>query len=124
MSSLRKNDLVAGPNAAWLWYLPAIVVLIGLAWHQGRSWLWLPAFSVMGVACLANAARCGRLHCYVTGPVFLLTALYLLFTVFQIVPLYAGPTILIVVGITALSFLVERSLGTYRGNNKDPCKTC
>ena len=25
----------------------------------------------MGVACVANAARCGRTHCYLTGPFFL-----------------------------------------------------
>lgn len=25
----------------------------------------------MGTACIANAARCGRLHCTITGPLFL-----------------------------------------------------
>ncbi len=25
-------------------------------------------------ACVVNAARCGRLHCYVTGPLYLLLA--------------------------------------------------
>jgi hypothetical protein len=68
--SCRTGDLVSGRSASWLWYLPALAVLIGLAWFQGRPWLWFPAFSVMAVACLANAARCGRLHCYVTGPVY------------------------------------------------------
>lgn len=29
----------------------------------------------MGLACLANAARCRRMHCYFTGPYFLLLAL-------------------------------------------------
>jgi hypothetical protein len=28
----------------------------------------------MGVACLANARRCGRVHCYATGPFFLILA--------------------------------------------------
>jgi len=28
----------------------------------------------MGVACLLNALRCGRTHCYVTGPFFLILA--------------------------------------------------
>jgi len=33
----------------------------------------------MGGACLVNAVRCGRLHCYVTGPFFLLGAIGLVF---------------------------------------------
>ena len=28
----------------------------------------------MGVACIANAARCGRTHCHLTGPFFLAMA--------------------------------------------------
>jgi hypothetical protein len=28
----------------------------------------------MGVACIVNALRCGRVHCYLTGPFFLLMA--------------------------------------------------
>ena len=39
-----------------------------------RMLLWTPAFLVAGVACGFNAARCGRLHCYFTGPLFLLAA--------------------------------------------------
>jgi hypothetical protein len=37
-------------------------------------WLWAPALLAAGTACLINAARCGRLHCYFTGPLFLLAA--------------------------------------------------
>jgi len=32
------------------------------------------AFLIMGLACIANARRCGRVHCYFTGPLFLLSA--------------------------------------------------
>lgn len=55
-----------GRKAAWfLWYLPIILVIVGSSWSRGRVWLWVPAFVVMGMGCLANAARCGRIHCYV-----------------------------------------------------------
>ena len=37
--------------------------------------VWPLAFLVMGVACVANARRCGRVHCYFTGPLFLLASL-------------------------------------------------
>ncbi len=111
------KDLVVSRSSIRLWYLPAVLVLTGLAWQQGRIWLCFPAFTVMGIACLANAARCGRLHCYVTGPLFLVVALYVLLAAFQFVPMYASLTFLIALGITSLTFIAERSFGTYRGNS-------
>jgi len=36
--------------------------------------MWTGALLWKSVACLANAARCGRTHCYFTGPFFLLMA--------------------------------------------------
>ena len=32
-------------------------------------------FLIMGLRCVVNASRCGRVHCYFTGPLFLLAAL-------------------------------------------------
>ncbi len=34
--------------------------------------VWTASWTEMGIACLVNAFRCGRLHCYLTGPFFLL----------------------------------------------------
>jgi drug/metabolite transporter superfamily protein YnfA len=31
----------------------------------------------MGLTCVLNARRCGRTHCYATGPVFLVASLLL-----------------------------------------------
>lgn len=42
---------------------------------SARAALWIPSFAVMGVACRVNARGCGRLHCFVTGPLFLLASL-------------------------------------------------
>ena len=36
--------------------------------------VWPVAFLIMGLACVANARRCGRVHCYFTGPLFLLAS--------------------------------------------------
>jgi len=41
----------------------------------------------MGVACVVNARRCGRLHCYITGPIFLGAALATVFAASEIVRL-------------------------------------
>ena len=68
---------LTGRKAAWLlWYLPIALLVVGLNWDRGRVWLWIPAFVVMGVGCLVNAARCRRIHCYFTGPLFLLAAVF------------------------------------------------
>ena len=59
-----------------LWQLPLIVFVAGsfggTVWH---TILWTTALTVAGTACIVNAARCGRLHCYFTGPFFLLGAI-------------------------------------------------
>ena len=61
-----------------LYWLPAIaIVAVGpLAISSGwRTVVWTVALVTMGVACIVNALRCGRVHCYLTGPFFLLMAL-------------------------------------------------
>ena len=78
------------------------------------------ALSVMGIACIANAARCGRVHCFLTGPFFMGMAVVTLLYGVGIVPLGAngwnviGLTIL--VGAIALGCLPELFLGRYRRN--------
>jgi hypothetical protein len=37
-----------------------------------KTFVWIAALVWMGVACLANARRCARTHCFITGPFFLL----------------------------------------------------
>ena len=73
------GDLVRGRLAWLLWGLPGLAFVIGAAWTGARVWLWIPALLVAGSACLVNASRCGRLHCFVTGPLFVLGALATLF---------------------------------------------
>src|SRR5215472_12318054 len=61
-----------------LYWLPAIAILaVGpLAISNGwRAVVWTVALATMGMACIVNALRCGRVHCYVTGPFFFLMAL-------------------------------------------------
>lgn len=67
-------DLAESKLALLLWGIPLALILWGGFWAEGRVWLWVPALLVAGVACLVNAARCGRLHCYFTGVLYLLGA--------------------------------------------------
>ena len=36
--------------------------------------VWPGLLTFMGVTCLVNARHCGRIHCYFTGPFFLVLA--------------------------------------------------
>jgi hypothetical protein len=108
------NDLVRQKTGILLWCLPTLALVVGLAWTRLRPWLWIPAFLIMGVGCLVNALRCRRWHCYVTGPIFLLAAAYVVLAEFSVVPMRPAVFLLGVLGITALSYLAELPLGKYR----------
>jgi len=66
------RDLLRGPSGWLLWGVPIAMIVVGSSWMAARDWLWALGMGVMGAACLVNARRCGRRHCVVTGPVFLL----------------------------------------------------
>lgn len=60
-----------------LWIVPggvAAAAFVGTVRLPTLLLIGAAACAVMGAACLVNAARCGRLHCYFTGPYFLMLA--------------------------------------------------
>jgi hypothetical protein len=71
----------------------------------------VPAFVVMGVGCLANAARCGRTHCYITGPLFPLAPIFVALSALGVVALHGGLFLLVVFGACCLAQCVEIPLG-------------
>jgi hypothetical protein len=108
------NDLT-GKKSAWLlWYLPIVLVIVGLSWNRARVWLWVPCFVVMGLGCLANAAQCGRIHCYITGPLFLLAAVFVALSALGVVALHPGLFLLVVLGACCLAQCAEIPFGKYR----------
>ena len=108
------NDLTGRKTAWLLWYLPIVLVIVGSSWNRGRVWLWMPAFLVMGVGCLANAVRCRRIHCYITGPLFLLAADYVGLSALGIMALHPDLLLLVVFGACCLALCSEIPLGKYR----------
>lgn len=62
---------ISGRAAMLTWGVPILAIVAGSIWTGLFLWLATPAFAVMGGACAVNATRCGRLHCYVTGPLLL-----------------------------------------------------
>ena len=74
-TACSANDLVGRRSGLLLWGLPALVILAGMgAGPALRAMFWTPAFLIMGVACVYNARHCGRLHCFITGPLYLVAA--------------------------------------------------
>jgi hypothetical protein len=120
-----SRDILSKPWLAFLvFWLPAIAIgVTGGSHFHGivRAAIWAVALSVMGVACIVNAARCHRVHCYLTGPFFLVMAVVTPLYETGVVPLGKGGwTVLgltILIGAVALCCLPELFLGKYRGNS-------
>jgi len=85
------RDLTCGGSGILLWVVPIVILGVSAGfggWYAAVA--WPPLLVFMGVACLVNARRCGRLHCFVTGPYFLLLAVVSLLYDTGIMPLGAG----------------------------------
>jgi hypothetical protein len=65
----RRRTLALG------WGLPSAALVCSLFVESPwRAWIWVPSLLWMGAACLVNAIRCGRTHCYFTAPLFFVMA--------------------------------------------------
>ena len=109
-----------------LYWLPTIAIVVAGALAISNGWrtvVWVVALAIMGAACIVNALRCGRVHCYITGPFFLLMALAALLYGFGILHLGGNgwnPLGLIaLIGTIALWWLPEMFLGRYRKGRPD-----
>ena len=107
-----------------LYWLPAIAIVVAGVPAISSGWrtvVWTVALGTMGVACIVNALRCGSVHCYLTGPFFLLMALIALS--YGLGMLHLGGNgwnllgLIALIGSIALWYLPEMFLGKYRQRN-------
>src|SRR3989454_6156375 len=72
-----SSDWLRDLRVSWLW--PSAFVLAGVGWLlvPGTAGALLAAagFAIAGSLCVANAVHCRRVHCAVTGPLYLVAAL-------------------------------------------------
>ena len=115
----QAPDLVRDPQASLLlWRLPtAALIATFLAGNMAlNTGVWTAALTQMGLACLLNASGCGRLHCYFTGPFFLLGAVASLLQGRGSVRIGWGRLgIILLVGGVSLAYLPEMLWGKYAG---------
>jgi len=118
-----KRDLLRRGSSAFLfWYLPWCAFALGFGRGPGlRTILWSTSLAVMGVACLINASRCGRVHCRFTGPFFILCAVISLAYGLGLLPF--GPSgwkwigLGTIIGAVGLCCIPELFLGRYRAKD-------
>jgi hypothetical protein len=118
-SAADQRDLTRRkPTRFVLWQLPVFLFVVGAfggnVWH---TMLWTTALTVAGTACIVNAARCGRLHCYFTGPFFLLGAIVTLSYGLGVLPLggnrWGSIGSVVALGTCFLFFVPEWRWGKY-----------
>ncbi|MEE9295767.1 MAG: mercuric transporter MerT family protein [Phycisphaerae bacterium] len=121
----RQNDLIAGSGTFWFfWGLPIVTfVAAGLLPPTPRLFVWAGALMWAGTGCLINSRRCGRLHCYITGPLWVLGGVAILLHGLGIVPLPMSWMAIPIIGGTILAFVLERIRGSKYLSRSDYCET-
>ncbi len=122
MADQRSTDHASQPLPFFVsWGLPVLILIASNFFDAVVPFtvtvvLLSSALFWMGAACVLNARRCRRRHCFYSGPIFLLGSLAALLVGFQIVSL-GQDGLVIVVGVTlslALStYLTEPIFGKY-----------
>jgi hypothetical protein len=73
---VRPSDLSSKKLLSFmLWRVPLLLLVVGSIWEPLRGALWSGGLGWIGLSCVANAFKCGRVHCALMGPLFLALSL-------------------------------------------------
>ncbi|MGB6985938.1 MAG: hypothetical protein WBD74_08225 [Candidatus Aquilonibacter sp.] len=121
-AAMSRDDML---GSRWLafatfWLQPLVLVASGFLnpSHGWKTGIWVGALAVMGAGCVVNGLRCGRMHCYFTGPFFLIMAVVAL--AYGLSPAAANPggwnaiAAVVLGGAIILYAVPERIFGKYR----------
>ncbi len=90
VSSTVKRDLVSNRYTfTILWGIPILALFCSTLLENTVliTWVWVVSLLWMGVACLVNAKKCRRMHCFYTDPFFILMAIVSLFYGYRFIEL-------------------------------------
>ena len=118
----RSRDILTNPGLVLVFFgLPVMAMVLAGRADVDFGWrtvVWTAALTTMGAACLVNALRCGRIHCYLTGPLFLALGVIALLFGLGVLPLGRNGWNLIglttLVGAVLLCCVPEGLFGKYR----------
>ena len=120
----QRDVLCSGTKMFLFWCLPAFAFALGFFVSPAlRTVLWTLSLGFMGILCLVNASRCGRIHCYFTGPFFILGAIASLGYGIGLLPF--GPSgwkwigNISIIGAIVFSAIPEFVFGRYRRSRHD-----
>ncbi len=106
--SSARIDMLRSRLGLWLWGLSAIAIVVGsFLGRFGHLAFWVPAFTVAGAACVVNARRSRRIHCHVTGPMFLLAAAATALVTVGVLRVQFGTVLSLTVVVLVASFVPE-----------------
>jgi hypothetical protein len=110
----EKKDFAASTRTfLFFWGIPiAALVLASFLAPPIATLVRASALFWAGAACAVNAYRCGRLHCYVTGPLFLVAGLAILLAGFANVAIPFRWILIAVAAGTCVAFCLEGLFGT------------
>ena len=114
VETCEKNDFAASTQTfLFFWGIPiAAMVLASFLAPPTSILVWAGALFWAGAACAVNAYRCGRLHCYITGPLFLLAGLAILLAGFADAAISITWILIAVAAGTCLAFSLEGLFAT------------
>ena len=115
-----RSDWATGWRGCLIWGIPAVALIVSP--QRYRVIVWPVLLTFMGAACILNARRCGRVHCYVTAPFFLLLGVLSLLYGVGVLPLgaHGWPTLsaLFLIGSAVLTCVPEWFVGRYRSTER------
>ncbi len=89
-SRISSDWLASRKRTVILWGIPMLFIAAGIISGGLRPLLWSVGFLWIGAACSANAFHCRRMHCVVTGPLFLVLGVLSVANSFHIVTIDWG----------------------------------
>jgi hypothetical protein len=121
-SIIRSRDILSNRQMTIaLYWIPVLVLIVSGFLNLDQLWrvaIWTAALTTMAAGCIANALRCGRMHCYVTGPFLLIMAIVVLTRGLGATPIddrsWNLIGLVVLVGTLVLWFVPEMFLGRYR----------
>src|SRR5437868_703620 len=105
-------------SSSLAWWMPKAALLAGLFFPEtARAGIWIIALIWMGTACILNARRCNRTHCYYTGPYYLAMIVPVLVLASDVVSVdfyaWLSLAVLILGGSMIIWWATERAWGKF-----------